>query len=65
MRPDLYILKTALYDYLEAYRASFAKRKRSRSAQGIADFIEVQIADLGLDAGAPLTIIRDERDHPV
>jgi hypothetical protein len=61
MRPDLYILKTALYDYLEAYRASFAKRKRSRSAQGIVDFIEVQMADLGLEPGAQLTVIRDEQ----
>jgi hypothetical protein len=60
MRPELYILKTALYDYLEAYRAAFAKRKRSRSAQGIVDFIEVQIADLGLQPGARLSVIRDE-----
>lgn len=59
MRPE-YILKTDLYDYLEAYRASFAKRKRSRSAQGIVDFIEVQIADFGLEPGAKVTIIRDE-----
>jgi hypothetical protein len=59
MRPE-YILKTDLYDYLEAYRASFAKRNRSRSAQGIVDFIEVQIADLGLEPGAKVTIIRDE-----
>jgi hypothetical protein len=61
MRPDLYILKTALYDYLEVYRASFAKRKRSRSAQGIVDFIEVQMSDLGLEPGAKVTIIRDEK----
>jgi hypothetical protein len=55
-----YILSTELFDYLEAYRAAFAKKKRSRSAQGIVDFIEVQMADLGLEPGAQLTVIRDE-----
>jgi hypothetical protein len=55
-----YILTTELYEYLETYRAAFAKQKRSRSAQGIVDFIDVQIADLGLEPGAKVTIIRDE-----
>lgn len=59
MRPE-YILKTDLYEYLEAYRAACAKHKRSRAAQGALDIIDEQIAHFGLSAGAKVTIIRDE-----
>ena len=60
MRSDLYILKSDLYDYLATYKAACAKQKRSRSAQGIVDFIEVQISDFALTPGAKTTIVRDE-----
>jgi hypothetical protein len=54
-----------LYDWCAKWKAAAAKHKNSRAAKAIIDTCDEMIAHFGLTSGANLTIIRDERDHPV
>lgn len=60
MRPDLYILKTEVYDWCALGREAAAKHKNSRAAKAIIDWCEATEAHFGLEPGAQLTVIRDE-----
>lgn len=49
-----------LYDWCIKWKTAAAKHKNSRAAKAIIDQCDETIAHFGLEAGAKVTIIRDE-----
>lgn len=66
MRSSPYILKSVVHDAIVQSLAQAAVEKgKTVSYRGAVALGEALIDGLQLEPGAPLTIIRDERDHPV